>query len=165
MAWTTLTDLEVIEEFNPQELTALNTIKGRNDLGAIVERVVSRVRAAVMSGNYPIGEPGTIPEGLKDGAIAMARWKFLISVPKNDALQTKDRRDANDKFEELLDKIAAMDFAPEEPVPSGQGRGGNWNSENKLIMRTHPTPKPSTQSQSTTQSSPPYANPNAPADT
>jgi len=102
MSWVTLTTDEVVEELNDREVTALNAVKGREALGGILDRVVARVRGSVYAGGTVLGDEGTIPASLAGDAVAMARWNFLISVARNEALQTKDRRDAKDKAEERL---------------------------------------------------------------
>ena len=115
MSWRTLSTDEVVEEFNDRELQSLNAIKGREALGGILERVVARVRGAVYAGGTRLGEAGTIPDALASDAVAIARWRFLISVARNEGLQTKERKEAHDAAEERLRRVEAGDMAIEGP--------------------------------------------------
>jgi hypothetical protein len=85
-------------------------------------------------------------------------------------LQTQERKGAHDAARQLLKEVARQRFNLEPPpAPDGaapapsQPLSGSWNSENKLLMRTHPIPPPSTQWQSDNTHDP-YANPSAPTD-
>ena len=160
MAWTTLTTDELLQEFNAREQAALDAIKGDAALAGILDRAVAEFRSAITAGGYTVGDEGTLPDGLKSLCIALARWRFLVSVGKNEALQTKERKDAHDRALTILDKIVAQDYAVESPTTTG-GRSGSWNSENKLVMRTHPVPRPGDQYSGTSGA---YANDDAPAD-
>jgi hypothetical protein len=86
-----------------------------------------------------------------------------MSFPQLQALQTKERKEAASNGQDMLDNIANQGLQVELPDAASQGnpRAGNWNSENKLINRTHPTPTPSSQFQNAPA---PYANPNGPSD-
>lgn len=141
MAWTTLDTSELLQEFNSRELAALDAIKGQADLAGILDRAVAEFRGAIIAGGYTLGDEGTLPDGLKSACIALARWRFLVSVGKNEALQTKERQAAHDRATTLLDKISAQEYAVESPS-TGAVRTGSWNSENKILMRGHPSPRP-----------------------
>jgi len=76
-------------------------------------------------------------------------------------LQTEERKLAYEDALKKLQLIADQKFAP-EPIPGDTtNRGGNWNSESKLIMRAHPIPRPATQFTPQINT---YANPTAPPD-
>lgn len=160
MAWTTLTTDELLQEFNAREQAALDAIKGDASLAGILDRAVAECRGAIAAGGYTLGDEGTLPDGLKSHCIALARWRFLTSVGKNEALQTQERKLAHDRAVAILDKINAQDYAVEPPTATST-RAGNWNAENKLVMRMHPVPRPGTQYQGTSGA---YANDDAPAD-
>ncbi len=117
MSWITLTTDEVVEEFNERELTALNALKGREALGGILARVVARVRGAVYAGGTVLGEDGTIPDSLALDAVALTRWRFLISVAKNEGLQTEGRKAAAEAAEERLVRVEKGELK----VESGSG--------------------------------------------
>lgn len=156
MSWQIPTADDVLSEFTPTENAAISTLMGSGSLdstaklSAVLTRVIAEVRAYIMSGDYALDDdPLTIPLGLFNDAIAIARWRFLVSVPALKQLQTDERKDA---YKDALTKLALIakgEFAVEPPVPPTTPLNGNWNSEQKLIMRTHAD----------------YANADAPADT
>jgi hypothetical protein len=164
MAWSAPLLADVLSEFNPTEQAAFQSLQGGvNNITAILARVVAEIRDYIRSGGYDLDEDTTtIPLGLYNDAIDLTRWRLLTSAPKLKALQTEERQQACEQAEKKLALIAQQKYAPEPPTAGVEDRGGAWNSENKLIMRTHPVPPPSR------QFGPPwpgqYANPDAPAD-
>ena len=73
--WSTLTTDEALQELTPQELAAINTIKGGQDtFTGILDRAVAEFRSAIFAGGHPLGEEGTLPDGFKSHCIALARW-------------------------------------------------------------------------------------------
>ncbi len=173
MSWEILTTEDVLSEFTVQEAASIRNLQGGSGSGSgapflnidfIVINVIDEVRGYITAGGYAlddVSDPRTIPTGLFEDAIAIARWRVLIAVPMFKQLQTEERKLA---FEAALKKlllIAEGKFFVEPPIPDPLiPRGGNWNSENKLIMRTHPVPPPG--SQFTPQINT-YANPTPPA--
>jgi hypothetical protein len=171
MPWKAPTAADVLSEFTPNEVAAITTLMGgspfdpNSKLSVIVQRTVDEIRGYIRSGAYPVDETSvtTLPDALIPDCISMARWRFLISAPQLKQLQTQER------YQDLMDslkKIQAIgqhQFNVEPPTSSTVDRAGNWNSENKILMRTHPIPGPSKQFQFD-PNQPPYANPNAPAD-
>ncbi len=152
---------EVLQEFNPKEQELIAGIQNAADnLTPILGRAVDRALGAVRAGGYALGPDGTVPDQLKDSIIAIARWRWLISLPQvTDSLQNPNRKAAYDEAIKRLEDIANQKENIEPPDdPSGVAPGGNWNSENKLIGRTHPVVPPSTQFQQT-DGTRPYANP------
>jgi len=171
MAWEILTTEDVLSEFTLAEAAAIRTLQGSGsgsglpfaNIDLIVAHSIDEVRGFITAGGYTVDPivDNSIPVGLFADAIAIARWRLLIATPSFRQLQTEERRLA---FEEAIKKmllIAAQKFSVEPPVPDLNPRTGNWNSENKLIMRTHPVPTPGTQF---TPQIDTYANPDAPAD-
>lgn len=155
MSWAVLNTEDVLSEFTIQEAAALRTVQGSGsgsglpfaNIDTIVARVIDFVRGYITAGGYPVDPvfDNTIPLGLFQDAIAIARWRVLISTPKFLQLQTEERKKAYEDALKKLQLISDQKFAP-EPIPGDTtNRGGNWNSENKLIMRTHPVPRPSSQ--------------------
>jgi len=147
--WTAPSANDVLNEFTPVETAALQKMQGgTSNLAAIFARVVAEVRDSIRSGGYLLDaeSASTLPLGLHNDAILIARWRWLISIPTAKALQTKEREDAANKALEKLGKIANQKFAVESPTaPAGASSAGRWNSENKLVMRTHPVPRPASQ--------------------
>ena len=176
MSWQIFTTEDAISQFTQAETSAIRTLQGSGsgwgsgsgtqyaNVDIIVANIIDEVRGYIIAGGYAVDEtdPRTLPIGLFDDAIAIARWRLLIATPSFRQLQTEERKLAFDKALEKLALIAQQLFVVEPPVPSVFGRDGMWNSENKLIMRTHPTPRPGAQFTPQTNT---YANPDAPEDT
>jgi hypothetical protein len=165
MAWITPTSDDVLSEFTPTEQETINSLVADDTMGTIVSRSVMEVRDFIRSGDYGLdADPTKIPGGLVNDLISIARWRFLISVPQFKQLQTDERKALYTDALAKLNLIAAQKFGPEPPsgpnIPLPPG-SAMWNSENKLLMRTHPVPQPGTQTQGASTD---YANPNAPPD-
>jgi len=171
MSWEILTTEDVLSEFTISEAAAIRQLQGSGtgsgfpfaNIDMKVSHVVDEVRGYIIAGGYAVDPilDTTIPASLFEDAITIARWRLLIATPSFRQLQTEERRLAFDAAIKKLLLIAAQKFFVEPPIPETNARTGNWNSENKLIMRTHPVPKPSTQ---WTPQSDTYANPDAPSD-
>ena len=162
MSWSAPTTADVLSEFTPQESAGLNNLQSASNLAAIFARAVAEVRDAIRAGGYALDADATkIPLGLHSDCIALARWRWLISIPSAKAMQTDPRKAAFDGALTKLDKISNQQWTVEPPTTTAAA--GSWNSENKLVGRMHPVPRPSTQSPAT-GSPPPYANPSAPTD-
>lgn len=146
MSWTAPTTAMVTAEFTAQEINAIAAQQGTANLGGILSRVVAEVRGAIVAGGYAVDADTTlIPGGLHTAAIDVTRWRLLIAMPALKQLQTEERKAANDRAQAKLEKIAAQQWSPEPPASlSGATRTGNWNSENRLQPRAHPTPRPAT---------------------
>jgi hypothetical protein len=172
MAWKTVTVQDVLGELTVQEQAALKGLEGAGDqLPQILARVVNAARGAIRAGAYRLGEDGTTPDQLDMEIIAMARWRWLTAFPQLQRLQTRDRRDAHDEALARLDLIARQKIAIEPPDKPDRSaprakiispKSGQWNSENKLLNRTHPVPTPEAQWPVPEGTLPPWANPEMP---
>lgn len=176
MSWEIFTTEDAISQFTQAETAAIRTLQGSGsgwgsgsgdqyaNVDIIVANVVDEVRGYIIAGGYPVDltDDRTLPVGLFDVAIAIARWRLLISTPSFRQLQTEERKLAFEEALKFLEKIAEQKFLPEPPIPPIIPRDGNWNSESKLLMRTHPVPRPATQFTPQVNT---YANPTGPADT
>ena len=163
MPWRTLTDADVLAEFTPAEQTTLRNIQGATDaLPRILGDTAGEFIGAMNAAGYATNNDGSVPDQLRRHIIARARWGWLIAFPALKALQTAERKAAADAAEKVLEAVAKRQAGALEP-PGGAQAAGNWNSENRLIPRTHPVP-PASQQASPNITQPPYANPNAPQD-
>lgn len=168
--WVTPISSDVLSEFTTAEVATINNLLGGGSLitsrlDQILIRTVAEIRDYIRSGRYDVDiSENTVPLSLVTDAIAISRWRFLLSVPLLKQLQTEDRKDAMTRGMDKLKAIGRQEFVPESPVESLVASAGMWNSENKLIMRTHPVTPPSTQFQQGLQNQQPYANPQAPSD-
>jgi hypothetical protein len=165
MSWQTITIADVTKQFTTDEIASIATQQGTgsgpiNNIDGVLAAVVAEVRDYIRSGGFALDDDeSTIPRGLFNDAIAICRWRLAVSLPKQSEMQSAVREKAFDAAMEKLTKISEQDFAVEPPQPDTIARAGLWNSENKIIMRTHPVVRPSWPAGVT-----PYANPDAPDD-
>src|SRR4030095_10244747 len=154
MPWITLTTDDVLSEFTPNEAATLRNLQGSGsgpgyvNVDVITARTVDEVRGFINGARLDVDEADdtTLPKGLFADAIAIARWRVLISAPQLKQLQTEERKKAFDDALAKINKIAAGGLSVEPPVPPTTDiSAGCWNSENKLIMRTHPVIRPGPQ--------------------
>ncbi len=170
--WEVFTTEDVLNQFTIQEAAAIRTLQGSGsgsgppflNLDEKTVHIIDEVRGYIVAGGYAVDQvfDNTLPIGLFEDAISIARWRYLISVPSLKQLQTEERRLAFEAAMKKLMAIAEQKFFVQPPVPSASSRDGNWNSENKILMRNHPPPRPATQFTPQINT---YANPDAPADT
>jgi hypothetical protein len=146
MSWAALTDDDVLKEFTPQEQNSINAIQGATtSLTAILSEAAAAARDYIAAGDHEVDETaGTVPAMLRPDVIAIARWRWLISMPSLKALQTPERKAAYERGEERLDKIAAGELKVPGSTAGENPSSGTWNSENRLDMRTTPTVRPRT---------------------
>lgn len=162
MSWEALTTNEVLTLFNDSETTAYETAKGTAqnvDLAATITLVVNELRDAIKGRTSDVGAAPTIPAGFKKTTIAAVRYEFLNSIPGGKGLLNEERIAANQEYKDFLKEIrAGKVFIPPTSEVTRPG-GVMWNSENKIIPRTHPVPPPLQQTGSPSTTQPPYANP------
>lgn len=116
MSWETIEADEVLQEFTPQEKTAINAVQGADtNLAGILKRAVSAARGSINAGGNPMGPVDTIPEQIIPDVIAIARWRWLVSLPALKALQTKERKDLADDAKATLKEIAKGEVKTEIP--------------------------------------------------
>lgn len=123
MPWKKITDAEVLEEFTPQEQTAITAIQGGDKLSGVVKRVTESWRGTILMGGNQLGASGTLPESVREDAVSEMRWRWLISLPSLKSLQTKARETAYDDARELKKEIRqgkTKTEVPEDPIESEQ---------------------------------------------
>lgn len=104
----------------------------------------------------------SIPSEFKARAVSLARWRILISIP---GYQPGDARKMDyEKAEAFFMAVAQGKIRPRAEYVAGEAASvptsGAWNSENKILGRMNPTPKPGAQNSGTGR----YANDDAPED-
>lgn len=164
MAWSAPTTAIVLAEFTGKEADMISAQQGTDNLSGILSRAVAEIRDAIMAGGYAVDTDATkLPAGLHTVAIDITRWRMLVAIPALKLMQTEERKSAFDAAQAKLKAIANQEWAVEPPTPvtGSVGRMGSWNSENKLIPRTHPAPRPTTQMPADADH---YGNPDAPSD-
>jgi len=165
MSWKPFTTDDVKAQFTSDEIAAIALQQGTgsgpiSNIEGVTAAVVAEVRDYIRSGGFDLDEDeATIPSGLFNDAIAICRWRLLISLPKTPTLETDVRERAFNAAMAKLVRISNQDFAVEPPNPDTIARAGLWNSENKIVMRTHPVTRMLWPAGIT-----PYANPDAPPD-
>lgn len=152
MSWIAPTGEDVTSELTPAEVTKFQTVLGgansTDRIVPILDRVVSEIRGYIIAGGYLVdSDESLIPKGLVADSVAIARWRLVTTFPDLQPLQSDARKAAYDAAMKKLDKIANQDWTPELPgdTVTSANQSGNWNSENKIIMRTHPVPSPNSQ--------------------
>lgn len=169
--WTELTAADVQDQFTAAEAAVIEVVQGDSGdrLPGIVAKVVAQVRDDIRSGGYALdADESKLPAGLHNDAIAIARWKLLVTLPSQEDIQSKERKAENDDALAKLRRISEGKYSVEPPTaaPGGAGgtaanRSGNWNSSNKILGRAHPVPRPGSQQSADADG---YANPSAPTD-
>jgi hypothetical protein len=133
-------------------------------LEPILENMVAEIQGMIASRADNPTPPASdvIPAEFKRHAISLVRWDLLTSIPgytPGDARKLA-YQDANAFFM----KVSEGKIRPRAQVASGAPaatpNSGTWNSENKIVGRMNPTPKPGMQGGGSGR----YANDDAPAD-
>jgi hypothetical protein len=160
MSWENITIDQV--GLTPQEKAAFAAIQGATERGAeLLALVVNELHECCQAGNYAVGDPGTVPAIARLHVLNRTRWLWLVDFPQLRSLQTKERSALNDAAEKFFTAVSQRD--QNIPGPDGAtSASGNWNSQNKILGRMHPTPRPASQSQSPNTTG--YANPDGPTD-
>lgn len=143
--------------------------------GKLQERLndaIATFYSTMIGAGYPVGTSPSVPDRFRNDIMAYAVYEWLLDFPLNSQISklflTDARKDAYKAAKDILDKIANLKAGAIE-APTGYATTGNWGSENRIIMRTHPIPPPQSQFTNVFNNQPEYANPNAtsitPADT
>lgn len=125
--WIIFTDADVLAEFTPSERATINNIQGAtNGLPRICTNAIAEFRQAISDAGTDISSAGVgkMPEGFIAKAVALARWRWLISIPQAKSMQTPERKEAADKAEELLNDIATGKRPVSAPGTSTGGIAG-----------------------------------------
>ncbi|HEY3761582.1 MAG TPA: hypothetical protein VGN23_07535 [Verrucomicrobiae bacterium] len=109
MAWNTISTSDVLNEFTAAEQAALQGIQGATtELAAVLARVVAKMRSQIKAGGNQLDMTGqTIPDGLQEEAVAVARWRWLNSFPAMAALKTKERREAYEQAAAMMKEVSS----------------------------------------------------------
>lgn len=163
--WNPITANDVQSEVQPDEAAALALIQNSGSvLPGILANAIALLIDSIRAGNYAYLTDGTVPDGQRADLIAIARYRWFASLPQT-SLASDARKKSHDDALDNFKRIAEGKRSVEPPTAGANPSSGQWQSENKLIMRAHPVPDSASQFQSTDITQPPYANPNGPQDT
>lgn len=141
MPWTQLTTTEALKGLNQSEVDAYSDAKGQDDFDDNVAQAIARVRVAILAGGGAVHPTADyIPDGLHGECIAIARWRFLVSLPRNEELQTPERKELHDDAIDLLAEIEKGNFTIESPGDqTGNAQHGASGGVARIPMRTEPS--------------------------
>jgi hypothetical protein len=166
--WVTLTEDDVLSGMTVRERedfakTSVGvTVSDR--LTPLLSDLVAEIQGMIASraDNPTPPADDVIPAEFKARAVSVARWRVLISIP---GYQPGEARKLDyEKADAFFLKVAEGKIRPRAEAvadaPAAVPTSGTWNSENKVVGRMNPTPKPGAQNGATGR----YTNDDAPAD-
>lgn len=139
MPWVAISAADfVLEGFNSDERAKLQAAAGGDDgLTQILSAAIAEWRGIIQAaGNELDADTTLIPPSCRRHIISQVRWQVLVKFPSLKQLQTEERKDAADKAEEFLQRIAEGDQPIESPDDEPASTAGNWNANPKMPMRT-----------------------------
>jgi len=161
--WTTITSDSLKAAGHGAIIDRAQTlaIGGVDPVAYAIEASVSRVRRAVAAANDLDSDATKVPRSLETLAVRLALYALCERIG---LALTEDQRKSRELDADDLTRLADRKIRvepPDDPDASAapQDRGA-WNSESKILMRSHPVPRPA-------QQLPPdgdYANPDGPTD-
>lgn len=110
MTWLLLSTEDVLDGFTPVEQQLLERIQDSTArLANHTARAAAEFRQAISDAGTSLGSTsdGYLPPGFTAHAAALARWRWLISLPQAKALQTPERKEAAEKADTLIADIAS----------------------------------------------------------
>jgi hypothetical protein len=108
-SWNAIAEAEVLQEFIPAEQAGIKAAAGAVDqLPSILTRTVNQARGLIEAAGAALGGAGTIPDSLRPDVIAIARWRWLISISQFKSMQTAERKALYDEAIRHLDELAAI---------------------------------------------------------
>jgi len=165
MNWTTITadDLKASGLGFIVDKARTASTGGVDPVTEEIANAIARIRRAVASGNPLDSDATKVPASLKGVAVRVAIFALMerIRMPLSED-QRETRKSDNSDLLRIADRKVLVeapdDLLADSPVPQNIG---SWNSENKILPRTHPVPRPGVQRPLTPGK---YANPDAPED-
>jgi hypothetical protein len=165
--WVAIDETAVRKGKNTAVLAAVRAKAASNadadPLPDMIEDVTAMLRTAVQAGNTLDSDETMIPAGLKElgvRLVVVALYSYIeLPLSTDDAAQA---RSDQSYINRIIDKRLRFPAADNPDATQPNPNKGNWNSENKIVMRTHPVPRAGA------QFTPPantYANPEGGSDT
>jgi phage gp36-like protein len=168
--WVTLTEDDVLSGMTQRERDDFaKTSVGApvaDRISPILTDLVAEIQGMIASrADNPVPpSEDVIPSEFRARAVSLARWRVLISIP---GYQPGDARRLDyEKADEFFLRVAEGKIRPraqaseDAEAPASVPQSGSWNSENRVLGRMNPTPRPGMQGGGTGR----YANDDAPSD-
>ena len=167
-AWVTLTVDDVMSGMTQRERddfakTSVG-VSVPDRVTPILADLVAEIQGTIASraDNPAPPDETSIPSEFKARAVSIARWRILISIPGYNV--NDSRKTDYEAAEKFFTEVAQGKRRPRAETAVGAAApiatSGTWNSENKIVGRMNPTPKPGSQTSGTGR----YANDEAPED-
>jgi len=123
---------------------------------------VARVRNAIAVTNAVDVDPTKVPRSLKDLTARLVLFALMNRIGLPLSQDQRDQRTTdNADLKQIAERKVRVEL-PDNPDPNSTPvNPGNWNANNKVLMRTDPVPCPDAQFPPSGGN---YANPNAPTD-
>lgn len=138
MAWVTFSAAHVLAVLSAAEKAAYDAASSQDNLQEIASAVAEDVRGYVRSRYSVPDTAGSIPASLVSAATAIARWRFLNSLPIG-RLQTDARKEEARQAIDQLKSIRTGGFAIEDPSGSGatQHTGPSFTTPSREFTRAN----------------------------
>ena len=115
MPWIPLTAADVkLAEAEADVIRSLASEDGGDPILSALDSAINEVRGYIAA-RYPLGLAGTLPDTLKDTALALARYK-LLNLPGLGLPITEDRRNEYKDAIRRCESVARGEFAIETPA-------------------------------------------------
>lgn len=165
MNWTTITadDLKASGLGFAIDRAQTTATGGVDPVAEEMANAIARVRRAVASGNPLDSTTAKVPGSLKGVTIRIALFALMerIRMPLSEDQRETRKSDYSDLLR-IADRKVLVELPDTAMLVSTIPQNlGSWNSENKIIPRTHPVPRPAAQRPVEPGK---YANPDAPED-
>lgn len=165
MNWTTITadDLKASGLGFVIDKAQTASTGGVDPVTEEIANAIARVRRAVAGGNPLDADTAKVPGSLKGLTARMAIFALMERLRLPLSADQRDTRKADQSdLLRIADRKVLLE-APDDPMETSPvpQNIGTWNSENKIIPRTHPLPRPGQQRPVVPGK---YANPDAPED-
>lgn len=127
-----------------------------------IANAVARVRRAVAAANTLDVNPTKVPKSLKGVTVRLALYALMerIRMPLSDDQRETRKADYSDLLR-IADRKVRLEEPDDPDTEATPPNRGTWNSENKILPRAHPIPRPGRQNAVPGR----YANPDGPEDT
>ena len=162
--WTHITsdDLKAAGHGTIVDRASTTATGGVDPVAEEIANAVARVRRAVAAANAVDADSAKVPKSLKGLTMRLALYALMerIRFPLSED-QRDSRKNDNSDLLRISDRKSLVE-APDNPeaTPAVPVHFGDWNSERKVLGRTHPVPAPGRQYAPGNQ----YANPTGPED-